>query len=236
MIAADVMTRNVRSVPAGTSLLAAIRLMLGSRISGLPVTDPAGRLVGVVTEGDLLRRSELGTEHKRAGWLNFLRGPGRAADDYVRSHARNVDDVMSVEPIVATSSTPLSELVQLMEKRRIKRVPIVDDGKLVGIVSRADMLRELAHALDEEQQNAPKSDAEIHARLMADINHLGWAPRAGLSIEVADRVVKLSGVLDDDRERWALRVVAENVPGVAKVIDELVTIEPSTGQVISAGT
>lgn len=235
MIAADVMTRNVRTVPAGTTLLSAVRLMLDARVSGLPVVDDENRLLGIVTEGDLLRRFELGTEHQRSGWLKFLRGPGRAADDYVRSHARHVDDIMSLDPVVGAPDSKLNELVQLMEKHRIKRVPIVDGGKLVGIVSRADLLRELSRALLEAQVNPPTSDEAIRELLLAEIGKLGWAPRAGLTVAVENRVVKLSGVLDDDRERWALRVAAGNVPGVTDVVDEMVTIEPSTGQVISAG-
>ncbi len=232
MKAADVMTKGVRAVPPGTTVRAAIRLMLDVHISGLPVVDSEGKLVGLVTEGDLLRRSELGTEKQRPGWLAFLRGPGRGAEGYVRSHARRVEDLMSIDVVSVDEDTPLEDVVQLMEKHRIKRVPVVRGDALVGIVSRADLLRPLLAALDAADAVPPCSDKDMLAAMQAEIARQGWAPKVGLDVSVTDGVVCLAGIIDDDRERWALRVAAENLPGVRGVRDELVTVEPTTGTVI----
>ncbi len=233
MKAADVMTKQVRAVPPGTAVRAAIRLMLDLHISGLPVVDSAGKLVGVVTEGDLLRRVELGTEKQRSGWLSFLRGPGRGAESYVRSHARRIEDLMTIDAVTVGEATPLDEVVQLMEKHRIKRVPVVRGDTLVGIISRADLLRPLLAALDADATEAPESDDAMLAAFKKVIAAEGWAPKIGLEISVTDAVVTLSGIIDDDRERWALRVIAENLPGVRGVKDELVTVETTTGTVIT---
>lgn len=232
MKASELMTAPVQSVPPDISVLAAIRLMLGQRISGLPVVDGEGQLLGIVTEGDLLRRGELDTERQRAGWLTFLRGPGRAAADYLRSHARKVADLMTTEVITAEETTTAEELVALMEEHRIKRIPILRAGILMGVVSRADLLRVLAQALAAEESATPASDAEIGERFTAEIAKLTWVPRTSVMADVTDGVVRLHGVLDDERERWALRVLAENIPGVKHVTDEMVTVEPTSGAVI----
>jgi CBS domain-containing protein len=231
MNAADLMTRKLYTVPPGTGLLPAIRLMLQNRFSGLPVTDEQGRILGMVTEGDLLRRSELGTERNRPGWLQFLRGPGRQADDYTRENARKVDEIMTSNLVCAEESTPAEKLVELMESNHVKRIPIVRDGVLVGIVSRSDLLRHLAACLEKEVEG-PTDDATIRATLEETLHKLHWVPLAGLKATVADGTVELEGVLDDDRQRWALVVAAENVPGVKGVVDKLVVVEPETGMII----
>src|SRR6516165_2504909 len=150
MIASDVMTRTVLSVRPDATIAEAIRLMLDNRISGLPVIDEAGRLVGMLTEGDLLRRGETGTERHRPRWLEILMGPGRLAGDYVRTHGRRIGEVMTRDPVSVTPDTPLKEVVELMERRRIKRVPVLDGDVPVGILSRADLLRALLGALEEK--------------------------------------------------------------------------------------
>jgi len=144
MKASDVMSRNILSVGRDAAIAEAIRLMLDNRISGLPVIDTAGRLVGILTEGDLLRRSETGTERHRPRWLEILMGPGRLAGEYVRTHGRKVAEIMTRDLVSVTPDTPLDEIVALMERRRIKRVPVLDGDTPVGIVSRADLLRALA--------------------------------------------------------------------------------------------
>lgn len=231
MNAAELMTRNPRSVPPGTSLKVAIRLMLEHRFSGLPVTDTEGRVLGIMTEGDLLRRVELGTERERPAWLRLLRGPGREADDYTHTHARKVDEVMTTELVCAEESTPAEELVGLMERNGVKRIPIVREGVLVGIVSRRDLLRQLSACLEAEE-TAPVDDATIRATLEETLHSLPWAPRGGVKASVTNGMVELSGVLTDDRARWALIVAAENVPGVRGVTDRMVVVDGSTGMVI----
>jgi CBS domain-containing protein len=233
MNAADVMTRNILSVRPDAAIGEAIKLMLDNRISGLPVIDEAGRLVGILTEGDLLRRGETGTERHRPRWLEILMGPGRLAEEYVRTHGRKIGEVMTRDPVCVSPATPLKEVVQLMERRRIKRVPVLDGDVPVGILSRADLLRGLAGALDGIPA-APASDEEIRECILAELARAAWVPRDGIAITVENGVVDLNGVILDEKERAALRVAAENVPGVRAVEDHLVWVEPVSGTVIDA--
>jgi len=231
MNASDVMTRDIVTVRRGGSIVGAIRLMLDNRVSGLPVLDDEGKVVGIVTEGDLLRRSETSTERHRPRWLEFLMGPGRIAEEYVRTHGRKVEEIMTRDLVSVTGDTPLDEVVQMMERRRIKRVPVLAGDLLVGMVSRADLLRALARTLD-EQPAATHGDDEILERIRAELAKAPWVPKDGVSITVTNGVVDLNGVILDEKEREALRVVAENSPGVKAVEDHLVWIEPLSGIVV----
>ena len=233
MQASDVMTRNLVSIGRDAPIREAIRLMLDNKVSGLPVVDAAGKMVGILTEGDLVRRSEIATERRRWPWLDFVMGPGRMASDYVKTHGRVVDELMTHEVEAVAPDTPLADLVALMERRRIKRLPVIANGTLVGIVSRADLLAALGRALDSAQAPAIGDD-DIRARVLAELEKANWAPRAGLTVTVADGVVELSGVIFDEHERAALRVAAENVPGVRGISDRLVWVEPVSGTVIDA--
>ena len=231
MKASDVMTRDVVTVGPETPVAQAIRLMLDNQVSGLPVLDGSGKMVGILTEGDLLRRSETGTERHRPRWLELLMGPGRMASEYVRTHGRKVEEIMTSDLVSVTGNTPLDEVVSLMERRRIKRLPVLDDDVLVGIVSRADLLRSLFRALDGQHAETRRDD-EILEQILAELTKVAWVPRDGLSISVKDGVVDLNGVILDEKEREALRVVAENAPGVRAVEDHLVWVEPVSGTVI----
>ena len=231
MKASDVMTRDVVTVGPETPVAQAIRLMLDNQVSGLPVLDGSGKMVGILTEGDLLRRSETGTERHRPRWLELLMGPGRMASEYVRTHGRKVEEIMTSDLVSVTGDTPLDEVVSLMERRRIKRLPVLDDDVLVGIVSRADLLRSLLRALDGQHAETRRDD-EILEQILAELTKVAWVPRDGLSISVKDGVVDLNGVILDEKEREALRVVAENAPGVRAVEDHLVWVEPVSGTVI----
>jgi CBS domain-containing protein len=233
MKASDVMTRNVLTVERGTAVAQAIRLMLDHNVSGLPVLADDGKVVGILTEGDLLRRSETGTERHRPRWLEILMGPGRMAGEYVRTHGRKVEEIMTSDPVSVTSDTPLDEVVGLMERRRIKRVPVIDGDVLVGVVSRADLLGSLLRTLD-AQDSQTRGDDEILEQILAELAKTAWVPRDGLSISVKDGVVDLNGVILEEKEREALRVVAENTPGVRAVEDHLVWMEPVSGTVIEA--
>jgi len=225
------MTRNVLTVGPETSVAQAIRLMLDNHVSGLPVLAGDGKVVGILTEGDLLRRSETGTERHRARWLEILMGPGHSAGEYVRTHGRKVEDIMTTDLISVAGDTSLEEVVGLMERRRIKRVPILDGDALIGIVSRADLLRSLLQVLDAQDTQARRDD-EILELIQAELAKPAWVPREGLSISVKDGVVDLNGVILEEKEREALRVVAENTPGVKGVEDHLVWVEPVSGTVI----
>jgi CBS-domain-containing membrane protein len=233
MKAADVMTRDVLTVGQDTPVREAIRLMLDNKISGLPVLGDGGKVVGILTEGDLLRRGELGTERQRPRWLEVLMGPGRMAGEYVRTHGRKVAEVMTTELVSVAGDTSLEELVHLMERHRIKRLPVLDGDVLIGLVSRADLLRSLLQVLD-AARNEPRSDDAILEQILAELTRAAWVPRDGLSISVKDGVVDLNGVILEEKEREALRVVAENTPGVKAVEDHLVWVEPMSGTVIEA--
>jgi len=231
MNASDIMTSNVVSVMPDSSILQAARLMLQKNISGLPVVTSAGDLVGMITEGDFLRRAETATQRRRSRWIEFLLGPGKLADDYVRSSGRKVQEVMTQEVFTVAPDAPLQDIVQLMERHRIKRVPVVSGRRVVGVISRANLLRavvKLSHAAEP----ITAADKEIRERLLAELKRQPWAPIALIDVGVKDGVVRLSGALTDEREREALRVAAENIPGVKKVVDDLVWIEPVSGMMV----
>jgi len=232
MKASDVMTRQVISVAPDASILQAVQLMLQNRISGLPVVDAAGHLVGVVTEGDFLRRTETGTERKRPRWLEFITGPGSLAGEYVRTHGRRVDEVMTVDPVTISEDADLDDVVRLMEKRRIKRVPVTRGDTMVGIVTRANLLHALA-SLSREASPAALDDAAIRARVIAEFERQPWAPRNLIEVVVRNGVVDLWGVIVADHQREAAGVVAENVPGVKSVRNHLAWVEPVSGMVIA---
>lgn len=233
MKAIDVMTRDVVSIDPDASILEAVRLMLQHRISGLPVVDSSGQLQGIVTEGDFLRRSESGTQRKRPRWLEFLLGPGRLATDYVHASGRRVDEVMTTDVHTVTEDTPLERIVNVMERYRIKRVPVMRGERIVGILTRANLMRAVA-ALALAERPVAADDAAIHERLLAELKRQSWAPVGLIDVIVKDGVVNLSGALTDERERQAIRIAAENIPGVKKVADHLIWIEPNTGIVMES--
>jgi CBS domain-containing protein len=224
MKARDVMTQYVISVGPNDSMARAIRAMLQNDISGLPVLDTDGRLVGMITEGDLLRRAETATQRKRPHWLEFFVGPGRLADEYVHAHGRKVSELMTSDPVSVAEDTPLDKVVELMEKRRIKRLPVVSGEKVIGIVSRANLLHALARIAGEVKP-VQADDHAIREHLLAELKKHSWAPVGGLEIIVRDGVVDLWGAITDDRTRQALIVAAENVAGVKGVNDHLVWID-----------
>jgi len=227
MEARDVMTSPVVSVDDNDSVIHAVRLMLQKKISGLPVLDKEGHLVGIVTEGDFLRRAEVGTQRKRPHWLEFLIGPGRLADEYVHTSGRKIHEVMTTRVRTVATNAPLAEVVRLMERHRIKRAPVLDQGKLVGMITRANLLRALASVAAGVGPSSP-DDQAIHERMLAQLNE-PWAPRDLIQVLVHDGVISLHGAVMDDRQRRALIVAAENVPGVTKVVDHLVWVDPLSG-------
>jgi CBS domain-containing protein len=169
----DVMTTNVISIPAQATILEAARTMLRNRISGLPVVDAEGRLIGMVTEGDFLRRSEIGTERQRPKWLEFVLGLGRLAEDYVRAAGRKVEDVMTRDPVAVSEGDDLAIMVELMERRRVKRLPVLRDGKMVGIVSRANLMRALV-CLARSEEAPVGGDQALRERLVGAFAEQPW--------------------------------------------------------------
>jgi CBS domain-containing protein len=233
MNVADIMTRKVISVTPETTIAEAAQLLLQHRISGLPVVDPGGAVVGIVTEGDLLRRVETGTQRRHSHWLEFLIAPGRLAREYTDANARNVVEVMSADVVSVTPQDSLPEVIRLMEHHHVKRLPVIEAGRLVGIVSRANLVQALVRNLPKPAAGEDAlGDAEIRERLLAEIAKQPWGPRAGVDVTVKDGIVELYGAITDDRERSALQVLAENFPGVKAVRDNLVWVEPVSGFVI----
>jgi len=229
MKAHDVMTWGAITVGPDESVTCAVQLMLQNKISGLPVVDDEGEFVGIVTEGDFLRRGELGTQRQRPRWLEFLLGPGRLAAEYVQASGQKVAQVMTREAKTITPETPIGEVVRLMERHRVKRLPVVQGGKLVGIVSRADLLHALG-SVARDLKPAAGDDAAIREQIIAECAKQRWAPH--INVVVQDGVVSLWGVITDDRARDAFMVAAENVPGVKGVHDHLAWIEPMSGMVL----
>ena len=219
----DVMTPKVISVGVDETVVNAARLMLQQQISGLPVVDKKGELVGIVTEGDFLRRGELGTQRRRPKWLEFLLGPGKLAQEYVHASSKKIEDVMTPDPRTIGEDESLEALVDKMERHRIKRIPVTRDGRVVGIVSRANLMHALA-SLARDVSPPAGGDSTIRDSIMATIARQDWAPR--INVIVKDGVAELYGIVTDDRERQGLVVAAENVPGVKRVVDHLVWVEP----------
>jgi CBS domain-containing protein len=217
---------NVICVGADEAVVNAARLMLQHQISGLPVVDKEGELIGIVTEGDFLRRSELGTQRRRPKWLEFVLGPGKLAQEYVRASGKKIEDVMTPDPWTIGEDESLEAVVDMMERRRIKRIPVTRNGRVVGIISRANLMHALA-SLARDASLPAGGDSTIRDSIMATIAKQDWAPR--VNVIVKDGVAELHGVVTDDRERQGLVVAAENVPGVKRVVDHLVWVEPISG-------
>lgn len=226
MNAADVMTPDVLTVQLETPLEQILSLMMNHRISGVPVMDGES-MVGIVTEGDLLRRVEIATEPHRSRWVEALSGATPLAAEYARTHGRKASEVMTHGVISVEDDTPLAEIVRLLEARRIRRVPVLRDGKLVGIVSRANILRALASRLAPPQPRVP-DDERIRDVLLNELRHHKWGAFVGqLEVRVANGVVTVAGIVSNEEQRTAVIVAAENVPGVLRVEDNLEDVTES---------
>jgi CBS domain-containing protein len=232
MRAHQIMTRRVITVGPDATILEAANTMLRHHISALPVVDAAGRLVGIVSEGDFIRRSEIGTRRKRGRWLKFLLGAGEAAADYVHEHGRKVSDVMTRDPLTTTESATLDDIVTSMETNNVKRLPVMRGDSLVGIVSRANLLQAVA-SLAHEVPDPTADDDHIRGRIVAAIEKNDWSP-FGLNVIVRDGIVHLSGVITDERSRNAAMVATENVAGVRKVHDHLCWVDTMSGMYLES--
>ena len=232
MRAHQIMTKPVITVGPEATIVEAANIMLQKHISGLPVVDSSGELVGVVSEGDFIRRSEIGTQRKRGRWLRFILGPGKSAADFVQEHGRRVSEVMTKDPLTITEDTAMPEIVELMEKNNVKRLPVLHDGKLVGIVSRANLLQAVA-SLAREVPDPTADDDHIRDRIIAALEKNDWCP-FGLGVIVKDGIVHLSGVITEERARAAAIVAAENIEGVKKVHDHLCWVDTMSGMYLNS--
>ena len=221
MRAADVMTSDVITVGEDASVQEVARLMAEHGISAVPVVDRERRVVGMVSEGDLLHRAETGTERRRSWWLDMVAATNQLAGEYVKSHSGNVKDVMTRDVISVTEETAVGDIAILLETNRIKRVPVLRDGRLVGIVSRANLVRALAVTISERPSGAEADDRAIRDRLLAELRAQKWAEVSPANITVKDGIVHLWSSYYSDQEKRALVVAAENIPGVRRVEDHM---------------
>jgi len=218
MKAKDVMTEDVVSVREDASVESIARLLLERRISAVPVTDAGGRPVGIVSEGDLMRRPEAGTERRVSWWLELLQGSDEQAAQYLKSHGLVARDVMTRDPLTVSENTPLEKVASLLEQERIKRVPVVRAGKMVGILSRADLLRALVAGAKWPAARAKASPSR--KEVIRSIRE------AGLSLGLANvvlegRVVHLWGSVQSQTQRDAIALAARRPPGVREVKNHL---------------
>jgi len=232
MRAHQIMTRQVITIAAEASIVDAANIMLVKHISGLPVVDQAGRLVGIVSQGDFIRRAEIGTQRKRGRWLKFLLGPGGAASDFVRERGRKVGEIMTPDPRTVTEDATLEDIVELMERNHVKRLPVLRGDKLVGIVTRTNLLQAVA-GLTRDVPDPTADDDHIRNHIISEIEKFDWAP-FGLGVIVVNGVVHLSGVITNEKSRQAAIVAAENVSGVTKVHDHLCLVEPMSGMYLNS--
>lgn len=227
MHARDIMTRDVVTVSPQATVREIAELLLGRRISAVPVVETDGRLCGVVSEGDLMRRPESGTEARHSWWLDLFASADESADAYVKAHGRTAGDVMTRDVVTVAPDATLGDVAGLLERRHIKRVPVVDGTRLVGIVSRADLLRALASAPTVHPAPVPAGDAEVRERVLAALRADGLPGTAWINPIVSDGVVHLWGLADSERQRDAVRVAAETAEGVRSVLSH-VGIRPAS--------
>jgi CBS domain-containing protein len=227
MRAHQIMTRPVITVMPDTTVVEAANIMLKHHVSGLPVVDSAEKLVGIVSEGDFLRRAEIGTQRRRGRWLSFIFGPGSTARDFVVEHGRKISEIMTPEPFTIAEDLPLTDIVDRMEAKNIKRLPVVRGEKVVGIVTRTNLLQAVA-SLGRHVPDPTADDDHIRNRIIQAMEKQEWCP-FGLRVIVRDGIVHLSGILTDVQAREAAIVAAENVEGVVKVHDHLRWMDPMSG-------
>jgi CBS domain-containing protein len=218
MHAADVMTPDVICVGPDTPLAELVRLMLDHDVSGVPIVED-GCVVGMVSEGDLLRRAELGIETRPRRWLELLTSSDRLAADYAKSHGRKASEIMTRDVATVDAATPITEVAHLLEAKHIKRVPVTRDGRLVGIVTRRNLLQALATSL--AVPLADTDDRTMRDAFYAELRRQAWSTPSLINVVVTDRVVHLWGIAPDETVRQAVVVVAENIPGVRAVEDHM---------------
>ena len=222
MKAADVMVTMVITVGPEACVQDVAHILLSARISGVPVVGENGELLGIVTEGDLMRRVETGTNRQRPWWLVLFAGREALAAEFIKEHSRNVTDVMSRDVITAAPDTPLSKIASLLEKAAIKRVPIVEGGKLVGIVSRANLLQALASLSKQVEVTTQPNDSQIRDKVLAQLRTEPWTKPSLINVIVQDATVELWGIVESASEKKAVRIAAEVIPGVRAVNDNLI--------------
>ena len=219
MRAGQMMSRQVITIGVDAAIVDAIETMLKHGISALPVVDRAGELVGILSKSDFLRRAEIGTEQKRGRLLTFLAGPDKVAFDFKREHGRKVGEIMTPDPVTISEDTPVKEIARIMESHRVRRLPVMNGDKIVGIVTYSDFLPAVARLMLNAQSFA-QDDESIRSAVVAAITSAPWTP-SGLNVSVSDGTVTLKGFSISENARQAAVVATENVPGVKRVENRL---------------
>jgi CBS domain-containing protein len=227
MKALEVMTKDVVTVNPQTTVKEIAELMTEHRISGVPVVDSGGKLVGIVSETDLLHRAEMGTERRRKWWLSAFIDSDRLAREYEAAHGRKAADIMSTGVVTVEASTDLAEVADLLERRKVQRVPVMSDGKLIGILTKGDIVRALVARLRAAPAGAPGDAKALLAAINERMHHQGWLDTSLINVDVEGTVAELSGLVASADQRRALRVLVEETPGVSRV-DDRMTIKPRT--------
>jgi CBS domain-containing protein len=228
MKAADVMVSNVVTVGVYASIGEVATILLNNNISGAPVVGEKGELVGIVSEGDLVQRPEIGTIKRHSWWLELLSNERAVATEYIKSHSRKVADVMTREVITAKPDTPLGDIAAMLERNRIKRVPIVEGGKLIGIVSRANILQALASATKKLPSLTTADDSELRKKVLSRLTAEQLRPTM-LTVTVQDGTVDLWGLVHSVEQKKAARLAAELTPGVRAVVDNIIVQRVGSG-------
>lgn len=219
MKARDVMACPVVTVMPGFSIEEVAKTLVQRRISGAPVVDGNGNLVGIISEGDLMYRVEIGTRRPHPYWYLEHAGKEHLAAEYVKARAQKAADVMTRKVITASPDTSLNDIAALLESNSIKRIPIVEKGELVGIVSRSNLIQALTSA--PVRLDITPADTALRLKLLRHLAEEPWAETSRLNVIVRDGVVELWGVVESDVEKQAVRIAAESMDGVRAVIDHL---------------
>lgn len=219
MNAADVMVTNVITARSDASVQEIAQTLLANRISAVPVVNEAGDMVGIISEGDLIHRVEVGTERHPSWWLEFMAGKQVLAQEFIKSHARRAADLMTRDVITVNADTPLSELASLLDKHRIKRVPVMDSGKIIGIVSRANLVQALINPRP-EIASGKVEDLVLRGNILAQLRSEPWWP-GGVDVIVHDGEVELWGIVESQVQKDAIRVALEVAPGVRTISNNL---------------
>ena len=226
MIAADIMAREVVTIGPDESVARAAALMTANDVSALPVVNTDGRLIGIISEADLLRREEIATATRRPSWVESITPATTLATDFVKSRSKRVADLMSKDVISVSEFASLNDIAALLERNRIKRVPVVRGDQLVGIVSRGNLIQALASAAVTTEASSDSSRS-IREEVLARLKEQSWTDFAGQNVIVKGGEVHLWGLVRSEDERKALIVLTQGVPGVTKVIDETIQLELS---------
>lgn len=230
MQAADVMTTNVITAQPNTGVWEIARLLLQHRISAVPVVDAKNRVLGIVSEGDLMRRAEGDTESRHSWWLEAISTTQDKAVDYIKTHGRKAEDVMTRSVLTVAEETPLQKIAGLLEKHHVKRVPVIRDGRLVGIVSRANLLHGLAAGGTESANPSSFDDQAIRGKLLHVLSEETGLNTASINVIVNDGVVQLWGLVGSTSEKKAAQIAAENTPGVKSIENHLGQVPAGVSQ------